>query len=71
MNPNRIDKIGVAAAVDYFCRMGYIDPHINFDDKIPFATFLITFDKVIGSISFKQYPLAPEPKEATTSSSLS
>lgn len=35
MNANRIDKIGVAAVIDYFCRMGYIDPHINFDDKIP------------------------------------
>lgn len=35
MNTNRIDKIGVAAVIDYFCRMGHIDPHINFDDKIP------------------------------------
>lgn len=35
MNTSRIDKIGVATAVDYFCRMGHIDPHINFDDKIP------------------------------------
>lgn len=33
MNQNRIDKIGVAATTDYFCRMGYIDPHITFDDK--------------------------------------
>lgn len=33
MNQNRIDKIGVASAVEYFCRMGYIDPHITFDDK--------------------------------------
>lgn len=35
MNQNRIDKIGVAAVVDYFCRMGHIDPHIAFDDKVP------------------------------------
>lgn len=35
MNQNRIDKIGVASVVEYFCRMGHIDPHINFDDKIP------------------------------------
>lgn len=35
MNQNRTDKIGVAAAVDYFCRLGHIDPHIAFDDKIP------------------------------------
>ncbi len=35
MNQNRIDKIGVAAAVNYFCRMGYIDPHIAFEDKVP------------------------------------
>ncbi len=35
MNQVRIDKIGVAAAVNYFCRMGYIDPHFEFDDKVP------------------------------------
>lgn len=35
MNKNRIDKIGVACVVEYFCRMGYIDPHINYDDKVP------------------------------------
>ncbi len=34
MNQDRIDKIGVAAAVTYFCRLGYINPHITFDDKI-------------------------------------
>lgn len=33
MNQNRIDKIGVAAVVNYFCRIGHIDPHITFDDK--------------------------------------
>lgn len=33
MNQKRIDKIGVAAVVDYFCRMGHIDPLIAFDDK--------------------------------------
>ena len=33
MNQRRIDKIGVAAVVDYFCRMGHIDPLIAFDDK--------------------------------------
>ena len=33
MNQKRIDKIGVAAVVNYFCRMGYIDPIIAFDDK--------------------------------------
>lgn len=35
MNKNRIDKIGVAACVNYFCRLGHIDPHIAFDDKVP------------------------------------
>lgn len=35
MNQNRTDKIGVAAVIDYFCRMGHIDPHIAFDDKVP------------------------------------
>lgn len=35
MNQTRIDKIGVSAVINYFCRMGYIDPHINFDDKVP------------------------------------
>lgn len=34
MNNDRIDKIGVAAAVSYFCRLGYLNPHIAFDDKI-------------------------------------
>lgn len=34
MNKDRIDKIGVAAAVSYFCRLGYFNPHIAFDDKI-------------------------------------
>ena len=34
MNNDRIDKIGVAAAVSYFCRLGYFNPHIAFDDKI-------------------------------------
>lgn len=33
MNQNRIDKIGVAAVVNYFCRIGHIDPHVAFDDK--------------------------------------
>ena len=51
MNPNRIDKIGVAAAVDYFCRMGYIDPHINFDDKIPVWDGDIDIHKVADSNS--------------------
>lgn len=35
MNQNRTDKIGVAAVIDYFCRLGHIDPHIAFDDKVP------------------------------------
>lgn len=34
MNKDRIDKIGVAAAVQYFCRLGYFNPHFAFDDKI-------------------------------------
>lgn len=34
MNQDRIDKIGVSAAVTYFCRLGYINPHIVFDDKV-------------------------------------
>lgn len=34
MNKDRIDKIGVSAAVSYFCRLGYCNPHIAFDDKI-------------------------------------
>lgn len=34
MNKDRIDKIGVSAAVSYFCRLGYFNPHIAFDDKI-------------------------------------
>lgn len=51
MNANRIDKIGVAAVIDYFCRMGYIDPHINFDDKIPVWDGDIDIHKNIDSNS--------------------
>lgn len=51
MNTNRIDKIGVAAAVNYFCRMGYIDPHINFDDKIPVWDGTIDIHKTADSAS--------------------
>lgn len=35
MNQDRIDKIGVSAAVDYFCMGGYVNPHITYDDKVP------------------------------------
>lgn len=51
MNQNRIDKIGVAAAVDFFCRMGHIDPHIAFDDKIPVWDGSIDVHKAIDSNS--------------------
>lgn len=34
MNKDRIDKIGISAVVAYFCRLGYFNPHIAFDDKI-------------------------------------
>ena len=47
MNQKRIDKIGVAAVIDYFCRMGHIDPHINFDDKIPVNTSLISLNTTL------------------------
>ena len=51
MNQNRIDKIGVAAVVDFFCRMGHIDPHIAFDDKIPVWDGSIDIHKAIDSNS--------------------
>ena len=51
MNQIRIDKIGVAAAVDFFCRMGHIDPHITFDDKIPVWDGSIDIHKAIDSNS--------------------
>lgn len=51
MNQNRIDKIGVAAVVNYFCRLGYIDPHITFDDKVPVWDGNIDIHKSIDSNS--------------------
>ena len=51
MNQNRIDKIGVATVVDYFCRMGHIDPHIAFDDKIPVWDGNIDVHKSVDSNS--------------------
>ncbi|MDE5858314.1 MAG: hypothetical protein K2H32_08155, partial [Muribaculaceae bacterium] len=51
MNNDRIDKIGVAALVDYFCMGGYINPHIAFDDKIPVWDGTIDIHKSEDSLS--------------------
>ena len=59
MNQNRIDKIGVAAVVDFFCRMGHIDPHIAFDDKIPVWDGSIDIHKAIDSNSKEDIEFCP------------
>lgn len=51
MNQDRIDKIGVAALVNYFCMGGYINPHISFDDKIPIWDGTLDIHKSIDSLS--------------------
>lgn len=51
MNKDRIDKIGVSAAVSYFCRLGYFNPHIAFDDKIAVWDGTIEVHKSEDSLS--------------------
>ena len=51
MNNDRIDKIGVAALVDYFCMGGYVNPHIAFDDKIPVWDGTLDIHKSEDSLS--------------------